>query len=89
MDRAELDLALATAFSGDEEARRVVVRQALDLADAERLKADRGAPLTVDVVCAELRDAPEGDVVERWNWWMGSLEVAYGGYERFSVRRVG
>jgi hypothetical protein len=23
----------------------------------------------------------------RWNWWLGSLEVAYGGYEQFQVRR--
>jgi len=24
---------------------------------------------------------------ERWNWWIGSLEVAYGGYGRFGIQR--
>lgn len=29
--------------------------------------------------------ASEGAVAARWNWWMGSLSLAYGGYDRFRV----
>lgn len=24
----------------------------------------------------------------RWNWWLGALEAAYGGYREFQVRRI-
>ena len=75
-------------FGGSDAERRVVARQARDMADAGRLDADRGDPLTVETVLAELDDAPEGGPAERWNWWLGSLTVAYGGYEPFQVRRV-
>lgn len=83
--------ALATAlvrFGGSDAERRTVARQARDLADAGKLAADRGEPLTVATVLDELDDAPEGGPAERWNWWLGSLAIAYGGYERFGVRRI-
>lgn len=32
-------------------------------------------------------DASGGGLASRWNWWMGALEVAYGGYAAFQVRR--
>lgn len=89
MDRDALDGALAEAFGGEPAERRVVVRQALDLADAGRWSATHeGEPLTVERVVAELEQAPSGEsVADRWNWWIGSLEIAYGGFERFAIRR--
>ena len=77
-------------FEGTDAQRRVVARQARDLADSGRLAADRGADPTVEAIVDDLADAPDdSDVVERWNWWIGSLETAYGGYERFGVQTVG
>jgi hypothetical protein len=83
----ELDRALAEAFEGTEAERRVVVRQAVDLAESGRVERDRGQPLTVEEVVRNMADAPDGSVASRWNWWLGALEVAYGGYEAFQVRR--
>lgn len=84
-ERLEQDLA---AFEGGEDARRVVARQARDLADSGQYEAEFGAGLTADVVVENLRDAPaDHGLVERWNWWIGSLEIAHGGYEQFRVRR--
>lgn len=87
LDPAELDDALAAAFEAGEAERRVVVRAACDLADDGRAAADRGRPLTVEEVVENLRDAPDESLPARWNWWLGALEVAYGGYEPFQVRR--
>ncbi|WP_251341438.1 hypothetical protein [Haloplanus halophilus] len=89
MDPERLDAELAAAFDADAGERRAVVRCARDLADSGRLAADRGSPLTVETVRAELADAPEGSsLAERWNWWLGALELAYGGgYDAFRVRR--
>lgn len=81
--------ALEREFGGEESHRQVVARQARDLADAGKIEADRGDPLTVEDVVRNMADAPEdSDLVERWNWWLGSLETAYGGYDRFTVRFV-
>ncbi|WP_101294052.1 hypothetical protein [Halegenticoccus soli] len=89
MDDARLDAALESAFGGAPAERRVVVRQARDLADAGKAEVDRGAPLTVDEVVRNLGDAPaDCTIPERWNWWLGALEAAYGGYEPFQVRIV-
>ena len=44
----------------------------------------------VAVGVSEARDdhAPDDHgLVERWNWWMGALELAYGGYRQFGVNR--
>jgi hypothetical protein len=88
LDVDELAAALADAFDGTPGERRVVARQARDLADEGRHARDRGRPLTVAEVVANLADAPpDSSVPERWNWWLGALEVAYGGYEPFQVRR--
>lgn len=88
LDEAALREALADAFDGSPAQRRVIVRQARDLSDSGKHLADRGHPLTVGDVVENLADAPEGSgLVDRWNWWMGALEVAYGGYEPFQVRR--
>lgn len=89
MDRDALAERLAEAFDAEAPERRVVVRQAVDLADAGRwAETHDGEALTVDRVVAELEQAPEGDgLADRWNWWLGSLELAYGGFERFTVRR--
>jgi hypothetical protein len=74
-------------FEGDADARRVVARQARDLADSELVAEDLGYELTVDTIVDELADAPpDHSLVERWNWWIGSLELSHGGYERFQVR---
>ena len=87
MNESELDRALRETFDGSDAERRVVVRQALDLADSGKAARDRGTPLTVEEIVSNLDDAPDESVANRWNWWMGALEVAYGGYEAFQVRR--
>jgi hypothetical protein len=89
LDPDELDAALADAFGGSDAERRVVVRQARDLADSGKAARDRGTPLTVSEIVANLADAPTDDsLASRWNWWLGALEVAYGGYAEFQVRAV-
>ncbi|MFW6321420.1 MAG: hypothetical protein ACOC0Z_06170 [Halohasta sp.] len=89
MDTTHLDDTLRREFDGSPAERRVVVRQARDLVDSGKATADRGRQLTVDELVSHLQDAPaDSDLIERWNWWMGALDVAYGGYERFSVRFV-
>ena len=74
-------------FAGTDAERRVVVRQAMDLADSGTVTRDRGVALTVDEIVRNLADAPDERVANRWNWWMGALDVAYGGYAAFQVRR--
>ena len=87
MDSKELDSALAEAFEGTESARRVVARQARDLADSGKIQAELGFELTPEQVVSNLQDAPEDHgLIERWNWWLGSLELSHGGYNRFRVR---
>jgi hypothetical protein len=40
-------------------------------------------------VIKHLGDAPDdSSLVDRWNWWLGALDVAYGGYDEFTVRFV-
>jgi hypothetical protein len=86
-DPEALDAALAEAFGGGAGERRAVVRAARDLADSGRLRADRGHPLTVEEVVENLADAPDGGPADRWNWWIGALDVAHGGYATFGVER--
>ena len=88
MERARLRRQLAAEF--DTDAVRTVVRAAGDLADSGQLAADAGYDLTADLVVDHLQDAPAGfTLVERWNWWVGSLELAYGhDYHQFRVRTV-
>lgn len=89
LQRERLDRALDRSFESSDGERRAVVRAAGDLADSGRLAADRGTPLTVETVVAELAEAPDGSsLVERWNWWVGALAVAYGdAYAQFGVQR--
>lgn len=87
MDRDRLISAL-NEFDPTPDERRVVVRQAMDLADSGRYEADTGSTLSSAVVVRNLRDAPDDRLPGRWNWWIGSLTAAYGGYERFQVRVV-
>lgn len=87
MDRATLEQRLDEAFDGNEPARRAVSRQARDLADSGRIAEELGHELTAEVVLTNLDDAPdEYDLVERWNWWMGALDLSHGNYQRFLVR---
>jgi len=87
VDTNRLTHTLNEEFGGSEAELRVVTRQVRDLVDSGQVVADRGRELTVDELVDHLQDAPEGsDLIQRWNWWMGALDVAYGGYERFSVR---
>ncbi|MFW5939175.1 MAG: hypothetical protein ACOCSD_04970 [Halolamina sp.] len=74
-------------FGGSEAERRTVAREATDLADSGQYRNDSGRSLTVDLIVDELADARAGSPATRWNWWMGVLSVAYGGYERFAVER--
>ncbi len=89
VDTTRLSHTLNQEFGGTEAELRVVTRQTQDLVDSGKTVSDRGAELTVDEIVSHLQDAPDdSDLIERWNWWMGALDVAYGGYERFSVRFV-
>jgi hypothetical protein len=66
--------------------RRVVARAAGDLADSGQYRDDAGAAIGPQRLVEELAEAPDDHgLVERWNWWIGSLEAAYGGYREFSV----
>lgn len=86
---AEALIAGLEPFGGDESERRTVARNARDLADSGRYVEDSGIELTPEHVVVQLADAPDGGPIERWNWWLGSLEVAYGGYAEFQVRYLG
>jgi hypothetical protein len=79
---------LEAAFGASGPDRRVVARQARDLADSGRIARDLGFELTAEAIVSNLADAPAGySLVERWNWWIGSLDLSHGGYQRFSIRR--
>jgi len=87
VQRQTLSEKLETAFGGSERARRVVARQARDLADSGRLTEDMDVTLTVEEVISNMEDAPaDCTLVERWNWWIGSLELSFGSYQQFRVR---
>jgi hypothetical protein len=87
VDREALEQALAESFDGSEEACQVVARQIRDLADAGKIEAELGFELSIETVVDNLEDAPDDySLVERWNWWLGSLELSHGGYNRFRVR---
>jgi len=87
VDRVTLEQELEDTFEGSSEASQVVARQARDLADAGKIEAELGFELTVEDVVSNLDDAPEDySLVERWNWWLESLELSHGGYDRFRVR---
>lgn len=87
VDRAKLATTLAERLDASETTARVVARQAGDLHDSRRLDEDLGIPVTVETIVAHLEDAPDDhSLVERWNWWLGALELSHGGYERFKVR---
>ena len=88
MDRVHLREELVERYGAAEERCRVVARAAGDLADTGQYESDVGVALTADQVVTELDDAPvDYDIVQRWNWWVGSLEVAYGDYDQFRIRR--
>jgi hypothetical protein len=87
VDRERLERELRARYDADEGVCRVVSRQARDLADSGQFEADIDAEITVEVVLDNLADAPEDNtLIERWNWWLGALELSHGGYERFRVR---
>ena len=89
MDKERLEEALSEEFGGTGAERRAVARAARDLADSGNPSRDRGHALTAPGVIRHLSDAPDdSSLVERWNWWMGALEAAYGGYDYFMVRFV-
>ena len=86
MDRQELERVLSETFD-DAGAAAVVARQAGDMADGGQFDADFGGELTVTTVVDNLQDAPaDYSLAERWNWWLGALDISHGGYTRFSVR---
>lgn len=87
MNREVLMLRLERAFDGSPGERRAVARMAGDLHDSGKYASDEGHELDPDTVIEHLSDSPEEGPAARWNWWMGALETAYGGYTRFQVRR--
>lgn len=87
MDRDSLEAALIDRYDARVAVATAVARQARDLADSGQYAEDLDAELTVEGVLENLADAPEDhDLIERWNWWLGALELSHGGYERFAVR---
>ncbi|CAI48424.1 uncharacterized protein NP_0666A [Natronomonas pharaonis DSM 2160] len=88
-DTAALVAGLET-FGGSETERRAVARHARDLADSGQYAADADVKLTPEHVVVQLADAPDGGPADRWNWWVGSLAVAYGDtYATFQIRQFG
>lgn len=87
MDREVLMLQLRQAYGGTPGERRAVARSADDLHDSGKYQTDTGTELDASRIIEELADAPGGTPAERWNWWMGALDLAYGGYDKFGVRR--
>lgn len=87
LEPAGLSAELERTFGGTSAESRVVARQASDLATSGRYNADVGVELTNPVVLEELADAPDGTPADRWNWWIGALEIAFGGYAAFRVDR--
>ncbi|AXR76918.1 hypothetical protein [Natrarchaeobaculum sulfurireducens] len=87
VDRERLERRLREEFGGSSGEARVVVRQAVDLADSNRYESHVGSPLTTDLIIEELADAPDGTPADRWNWWIGSLELAFGEFGRFTIRQ--
>lgn len=75
------------AFAGSDAEHDAVARMAADLASSGRYERDTGRALTPSEAAEHLADAPEERVASQWNWWIGSLDVAYGGYAEFVVRR--
>lgn len=87
MNRELLELRLAKVFDADPAERRVVVRQAGDLHDSELYAETHDHSLSVDLIIGNLAEAPdELALAERWNWWMGALDLAHDGYERFRIQ---
>ena len=88
MNREVLEIRLEKVFGGTADERRVVVRQAVDLHDSGRYSETHDGELTVDVVVGNLADAPDDlGLIERWNWWIGALDLAHGEYDQFRVYR--
>jgi len=86
MNREVLEHRLRQSFEGEDGEFRAVVRMAGDLSDSGSFREDVGGPLSPAEIADHLADAPDGSVADRWNWWMGALEHAYGGYVQFQVR---
>ena len=86
MNREVLEHRLRQSFEGDPAEFRAVVRSAVDLSDSGKHRTDTGHALSPADVTGHLQDAPDGTVADRWNWWMGALEFAYGGYLDYQVR---
>jgi hypothetical protein len=86
VDEAELRETLETRFGGTAPERRAVARAARDLQASGQFPEDTATVLSVARIVAELEESPDDRPADRWNWWMGALDVAYGGYEQFQVR---
>lgn len=87
VDPDTLKTQLTVKFDATDRSAHIVARQARDLADAGQIEADFDCKLTTDCIVSNLHDAPgEYSLVERWNWWLGALELSHGGYERFRIR---
>ncbi len=88
VNRQVLRLYLRQSFpESSAEERRVVARLAGDLADSGRYREVKGTSLSPDTIIENLGDAPEGtSLPERWNWWVGALDLAHGGHAEFRVR---
>lgn len=84
--KEQLESEFARRFDGSEANRVAVARQASDLLDSKQLIDDLGTQPTTEQLCEHLSDAPDGyTLAERWNWWIGSLELAFGGYLEFRL----
>lgn len=87
MNEAQLRDRLARTFAGSRDECHIVTRQIIDLQHAGRYRESHSRELTVDHIIDELQEAPDGSLVERWNWWIGALELAHGGFRQFRVDR--
>jgi hypothetical protein len=90
VNRQVLRLLLKQAFpESSPDQRRVVARMAGDLGDSGRYREVKEQELTPQAVVSNMEDAPDDHgLVERWNWWIGALDLAHGEYVEFRVRGV-
>ena len=78
--------ALDEAFEATDAEVRAVARLARDLDDSGRYRADTSRELTPHEVVEHLDDSPDDRLHSKWNWWVGSLELAYGDYAEFRIQ---
>lgn len=80
-------IAALEQFGGSRQERLAVARQARDLYDSGKVNESIDGTMTTTFLISELSDAPSGTPADRWNWWIGAMNLAYGNFSQFQVRQ--